>query len=317
MPLTQKTNAFVIAWMFFVLVQFLPNQALETCRRDAECTTPGTYCLGGFCDGHCIPCHQFLRNPPYSGDCAKREEDCGTCVPGTVAEELVGMRHAFRCKKAEDPIPYPKPAFTVPEWRTLTFSVVGLTVVLALVAVGTFLKHKGIVFRHRQTSGTSLTTPNNSTGVLDEAEQPLTSGVPPNEERRLERERNVKAQPIDDPVSTNSMENLELSAPPFPSDVPSIPDGSANNNVLAGGTYDGVTIELSGYRNGNQTESTAPSATLPISNAVPVAIEMEPDGSDNESGEDTKESCYEQFNFGFFFKAERVSTRTAGCANNN
>lgn len=182
-------------WVYLVGL-FLPLiSGLEECREDVDCLTQGTYCLQGFCDGHCIPCQQFLRNPPYSGDCAKREEDCGSCLPNTVAEELVGMRHAFQCKKVDE---VSTQSFTIFGWPVWTLGV-GTTLAFTVCCI-IYKKRKQIsgllVICHRKLFGKSPSPSGNVNGVAenehpinldgqneDETTQPLTSNVRPNEER--------------------------------------------------------------------------------------------------------------------------------------
>ncbi|XP_045034666.1 uncharacterized protein LOC116930644 isoform X1 [Daphnia magna] len=337
----QKTRSSVL--LCISLVSLFPFvHGLEICREDAECLTQGTYCLQGFCDGHCIPCQQFLRNPPYSGDCAKHEEDCGSCLPNTVAEELVGMRHAFRCKKVDEFIPAinTQQPFTIPEWLTWTLSVVA---VLLTVTVATlYMTHKKNSFsRHDQLFGMSSPTPERNVTEIemerdplynpdwqneDEMIQPFTIDVRPNEERPLmERVNHVQAQPMNDPFGSNLGENLNPSAHRLLSDEPSHSEGSANNDVLTG-VNEGVTVELSNYRNEtrnqepmNQREppSILPSPTLPTSDGVPFSIEIEPNGSDKGSGKESGDKCYEDIKFWFLLKIKRIIPRAVGRENNN
>ncbi|XP_057374231.1 uncharacterized protein LOC130695116 isoform X2 [Daphnia carinata] len=294
---------------------------LVTCRKDSECLTPGTYCLDGFCDGHCIPCEKFLRQPPHSGGCAKREEDCGSCIPGTVAEELVGMRHAFRCKKSENFIPATTQSsltepFTISKWLTGTL----IVVTLALFVRGSFyIKRKAI------SENAERDPPYNPYWrEEDEINQLLNSNVQPNTELPLEWVQNVQPQPMNVPFDTNSGENLDPSVLTLPSGVPSNPEGSASDDVL-GGMLEVETIEFSNYRNEtrsrednhgelsceearNQTELYIEPSTT---DDVRVVIKMEPDGLDIETGADTRERCYEQIDVGFSVKAKRVVTKTA------
>lgn len=313
----QKTRSSVLLCICFFTVSLSPFvHGLETekCREDAECLTQGTYCLQGFCDGHCIPCQQFLRNPPYSGDCAKHEEDCGSCLPNTRAEELVGMRHAFRCKKVDEFIPAinTQQPFTIPEWLTWTLSVVAVALTVTVAT---------LYMRHKKNS--------------EERIQPVTMDVRPNEERPLmELVNHVQAQPMNDPSGSNLGENLNPSAHRLFSDEPSHSEGSANNDVLTG-VNEGVTVGLSNYRNEtrNQGDNSGvlheetmnqrepppilPSTTLPTSDGVPFSIEIEPNGSDKGSGKESGDKCYEDIKFWFLLKINRIIPRAAGRENNN
>lgn len=208
----------------------------------------------------------------------------------TVAEELVGMRHAFRCKKVDEFIPAinTQQPFTIPEWLTWTLSVVAvlLTVTVAtlymthkknscvikvsefiirLVVAHRRLPNEFLVSRHDQLFGMSSPTPERNVTEKemerdplynpdwqneDEMIQPFTMDVRPNEERPLmERVNHVQAQPMNDPFGSNLGENLNPSAHRLLSDEPSHSEGSANNDVLTG-VNEGVTVELSNYRNG-------------------------------------------------------------------
>ncbi|KAI9559595.1 hypothetical protein GHT06_013600 [Daphnia sinensis] len=342
----------LLIWNGFLVHHFPFSHGLEICREDTECSTPDNYCFNGFCE-YCIPCQQFLRQPPYSGACAKHEEDCGPCLPGAVAEELVRMRYDFRCKKVDELISGSSTTqpFTIPDWATWTSSIAVLVMVTGTVVTLYMKLKKNSVSRHDQLSdGTSPPTsekvtaqvaverdaPHNPDWREEEEEiQPLTSIMMSNEERRLGRLNNVQAQPMNDPFGRNLGDDLNSSNARLLLDViPSDSEGSANNDVSTG-AYNGVTVELSNYRNeitrnqennstalleeaSNQTEqpSLLPSYTSPTSDVVSLPIEIEPGGSHNGSEEDTGERRYEKIEFGFLLKIKRIIMRTPGRVNN-
>ncbi|KAI9559597.1 hypothetical protein GHT06_013602 [Daphnia sinensis] len=112
--------------VYLVGLYFHLVSGLEECQVDSDCFSPDVYCLDGYCDGHCIPCKNFLRQPPYSGGCAKNKEDCGSCVPGAAPEEHVGFQHAFRCEMIHESVPVD--SGMIPQW--LAWTAIGLASVL-------------------------------------------------------------------------------------------------------------------------------------------------------------------------------------------
>ncbi|XP_045034673.1 uncharacterized protein LOC116930664 [Daphnia magna] len=68
-------------WVYLVGLLLHLVSGLEECQIDSDCFSSDVYCLDGYCDGHCIPCQNFLRQPPYLGGCAKNKEDLWLVYP--------------------------------------------------------------------------------------------------------------------------------------------------------------------------------------------------------------------------------------------
>ncbi|XP_045034671.1 uncharacterized protein LOC123475726 [Daphnia magna] len=190
-PTVPKIRFSLLPWICFLVLQFSfghASEAVSQCREDSESLTQGTYCLDGSCGGRCIPCQDFLRQPLSSIDCAKREEDCGHCLNGTVSEELPEMHRVFRGKKVAK---VSIQSFTIFGWTIRDF----VNCILSAI-VYIFCEKMLPVIWHCKCFGKSPPTSDNVNGVAeskpsfnldgkneDKTTQPLTLNVQPNEER--------------------------------------------------------------------------------------------------------------------------------------
>lgn len=118
-------------WVYLVGLLLHLVSGLEECQIDSDCFSSDVYCLDGYCDGHCIPCQNFLRQPPYLGGCAKNKEDCGSCIPGAAPEEHVGLQHAFRCEMIHESGPID--CGLIPQWLAWTAIIVAAVLFIWVV----------------------------------------------------------------------------------------------------------------------------------------------------------------------------------------
>lgn len=233
----------------------------QPCLKDGDCTPQDvdTYCLNGRCDGHCLPCGELYHRQPPAKGCAKSPGDCGPCLPGTLAEELVRVGNTGRHSDFCVPQPHgliesnhsasPDPEISPSHYGSIVFlMVVAVVVVLAVVALAAMIPRIRRSFPSLQQrpshcdndveEGNPMIEPQpscnpyypanaqlmvgNEPGV-DEAESShlLPSSAPSEEE-----EQNVEAEPRDYKPIPLLVENVQhVKAEPF---IP--PEGSAYYN---------------------------------------------------------------------------------------